>query len=270
MEKITNEPFTEHDFVAILLQLLCQNGVYKINESELEKKLGCYYKNPNFRELFQRIYMIGSINGEKVCLYEGLYQEKYFTNNIRFEQRHSDILYLVYDKNRDLSRYEKHLSEDGKAKIRLIAKQLGLIYKLECDSKYKVNIYGYNPNCDYILVEGENWSRTLSFELITDGDIETIEYGDIKNEKIYYESPLNIDEAVQLRDKKVIYVGLKNASFAIKQGLCNGEIRYCNINTEITNEEKLKQIVNIANREYVGGQYALIEEAPYVRKLVLK
>lgn len=262
--------FTEHDFVAVLLSLLCQNGVFKINEKELEKKLCCYYKNSKFSELFQDISMIHGINSDRVCLYNGLYQEKYFTNNIRFEQRQSDILYLTYDKDRDLSRYDQYLSDDGKLKIQLIATQLGLINRLECSSKHKLNLYGFNPNRQYLLVNGKNHLRTLGFELITDGDIETVEYGDTSDKEVFYESPLNIDEAIQLKDNKVIYIGLKNASFAIKQGLCNGKIRYCSVDTEITEEEKLKQIVNMANQEYIDKEYALTEEAPYVRKLFLK
>lgn len=270
MEKFAEKQFTEHDFVSMLLSLLCQNGVSKIKEKELERKLVCYYKNPNFSELFQDISITHGINGDRVCLYNGLYQEKYFTNNVRFEQRQSDILYLAYDNDRNLSRYEQYLSDDGKLKIRLMASQLGLITRLEGSSKNKLNIYGFNPNHQYLLVNGKNHLRTLGFELITDGDIETIEYGDTSDKEVFYESPLNIDEAIQLKDNKVIYIGLKNASFAIKQGLCNGKIRYCSVDTEITEEEKLKQIVNMANQEYIDKEYALTEEAPYVRKLVLK
>lgn len=71
-----------------------------------------------------------------------------------------------------------------------------------------------------------------------------------------------------LKDNKVTYVNLKNASFAIKQGLCNGKIRYSIANTEITDPKVLEEIMNIANHKY--EDFSLTEQVTYVRKLLLK
>lgn len=269
MLKFVERQFTEHDFVATLLALLCQNGVTTLNEKELEKKLFCYYKNSEFSELFQDIVPKKGTIDMEVNLYEGLYQEKFFTSNVMFEQRNSDDLYLAYKKDIDLSRYMCTLSEDGKLKLRQLANELAIRYKIERSSQHKLNIYAYNPNCHYLLVNGKKDRSKLSFELITDGEIEFIEYNKGK-EDVFYENPYKMDSATRLTDNEVVYLILRDASYAIKQGLYNGEIRYCNVNTEILDEEKLKQISDIANREYTSDEYAITDEAPYVRKLSLK
>ena len=87
---------------------------------------------------------------------------------------------------------------------------------------------------------------------------------------IIMKSPMYPNEYRTLKDNKVAYVNLKNASFAIKQGLCNDEIRYCIANTEIIDPKVLERIMNIANQKYDNNDFSLTEQAPYVRKLVLK
>lgn len=271
LEMFTDKKFTEYDFVSTLLPLLFQNGVYQIDERELEEKLFYYYKNPNFRELFQDICIENLPSHKSVCLYDGFYREKYFGNGIRFDQLHSDILTLAYPENTSLSLQEQALSEDGKLKMKQMAHELAIRYKIEQNSKLKLRIFGVNPNCHYQLVHGKHHSSLLSFELITDGDILTINHQDTRGiEHYYYESPVSPNEAVQLEDNKAIYVSLKNATYAIMQGLCDGKIRYCNVNTQILDEKKLKEIANFANQKYEKNEYALTEEALYVRKLILK
>lgn len=131
LETFSEKQFTEHDFVALLLPLLCQNGIYRIDEENLEEKLYYYYENKEFEELFQEIVPVRGVNEMKLNLYDGLYREKYFSGNIWFEQLHSNVLNLTYDKDIDLSRYEHYLSEDGKLKIRQMAKELATRYKAE-------------------------------------------------------------------------------------------------------------------------------------------
>lgn len=271
LENFSDKRFKEYHFVALLLPLLFQNGVYKIDERELERKLFYYYKNPNFRELFQDIVIEDLPSYKSVCLYDGFYQEKYFENGIWFDQMNSDILNLAYNKDIDLSLYEQYLSEDGRLKIRQIAQELSKRYKAEQRSTIKLSIYGINPNCHYQLVHGVHHNSLLSFELITDGDIQTINYQDNKGfEHCFYDSPFDPDEAVQLEDNKVVYIGLQNATYAIKQGLCDGKIRYCNVNTQLLDKTQLERVVDIANQKYNEAEYVLTEKAPYVRKLILK
>lgn len=168
-------------------------------------------------------------------------------------------------------RYEQRLSDDGKLKMRQMAEELATRYKAEENSKVKLNIYGVSPNCHYSLVHGKNYGSLLSFELITDGDIASIDYPNIvEMEQIFYESPLVPNSAIQLKDNRVAHVCLQNATYAIKQGLCDGKIRYCNVNTQVVDDRVLQEIVNLANQRYEKGEYAITEEAPYVRKIILK
>lgn len=271
LENFVGRRFTEHDFVALLLPLLCQNGIYRINEGELEEKLWSYYKNNGFKELFQEIVPSRGINEKKLNLYDGLYREKYFGGSVWFDQLHSNILNLTYGKDIDLSIYEQSLSEDGKLKIRQMAQELATRYKAERNSKTKLKIFGFDPNCHYSLVYGNHIGSLLSFELITDGDIASIDYPDLTGmEHLFYESPLNPNEAIQLKNNRVAHVCIQNATYTIKQGLYNEKICYCNVNTQVLDEKRLQGIVNLANQKYEKAEYALTDEAPYVRKLVLK
>jgi len=205
-----------------------------------------------------------------VNLHEGFYLEKYFGKGIQFDQLHSDILTLAYAKDIDFSLSEQRLSENGKLKIRQMAEELAARYKTERKSKVRLNIYGVNPNYHYQLIHGIRYSNILGFELITDGDILEINPQTMKGFEYYYTSPINPNEAVQLENNKVVYVSLENATYAIMQGVCDGKIRYCNVNTQILDEKRLKKISNLANKKYEKDEYALTDEEPYVRKLVLK
>ncbi len=272
LERFAEIKFTENDFVALLLPLLCQNGIYKINERELEERLYYYYKNQDFKELFQDIVPKRGITHHELNLYDGLYREKYFSGSIWFEQMHSNILNLRYRPDEDLSRYEEGLSEDGKSKIRQIATELSKRYKAEQNSKVKLRIFGVEPNGSYSLVHGKHHSKWASSELITDGDISKIDYPDT-NEHYFYASPINPNEAIQLKDNRVAHVTLVNATYAIEQGVCDGKVRHSIVNTELLEEDQLEEIVNIASQTYEmyqGNQTLLTTEAPYVRKIVLK
>lgn len=136
-------------------------------------------------------------------------------------------------------------------KIRQIAQELAIRYKIEENSKNKLFIYGFNPNNSYRLVYGKDTGRVMGFDLITDGDIESIDYPDnVGKEFLFYESPLNPNDNKQLKKPKVVDVKIKNATYTIKQAICDGKIRFCKVNTQILDEEKLNEIVNLANQSY--------------------
>ena len=267
LEMFHNSIFTEYDFVATLLPLLYKNGIYQISEEQLAKKLYYYYKNKNYKELFQDIVLTKGALDKQVDINDALYREKFFSGNIFWDSMRGEPLNLCYDSNTDLSHYEQNLSEDGKRKIRKIAEELSIQKKIEQQSKYPLYIYKANPNQTYTLVYGQNLTNLLSFELITDGDISLIEYSDAKNDECYYEDPMYPNSYRTLKANRVVNVSLKDASFAIKQGLCNDKICYSIVNTEIISQENLKKIMNMANQKYDSNDFALTEQKPYVRKL---
>ncbi len=271
LNNFANNKFIEDDFLSLLLPLLFQNGIIKINEKELERKLFYYAKNPNFRELFQDICINNLPNLKTVDLADAFYRQKYFGNGIWLKQTDNDNLYLSYRNDIDLSKYEQCLSEDGRLKIKHMTQELAIRYKFEQTSKVKLNIYGVDPNCQYYLVHGKYYSHLLSYELITDGDILTTNYSYTKGTlSYYYESPRNLNEKVRLENNTVLYLKLKNATYAIKRGLCDEDICYCNVNTQILDESKLNEIVNLANSKFKKFDYVYKKRAPYVRKLILK
>lgn len=270
LKSFKEREFSEYNFTALFLRLLHQNGVYVIDEWTIEEKLFYYYKNPNFRELFQDIAIENLPSHKAIILHDSLYREKYFGNGICFDTLQPDILNLFYPDNTDLSYYEQALSEDGKLKIRQLAYEFALRYKAECNGKVKTNILGINPNCSYDLIHGYNKGKELGFELITDGDIVKLNKPDMKGlEHLYYTSPYNYREAIQLEDNKVIYVTLKNATYAIKQGFCNGKICYATINTLSLDPKELDMLVEMANQKY-DDTITLNKEEPFIHKLSLK
>lgn len=272
LELFKDPEFTEHEFVATLLSLLCKKGICQIDEDEIARKLYYYYKNNNYKELFQDITLMKGTLDSKVDIYEGMYREKFFSGNICWDtMRGQPLINLRYDPNIDLSCYEQNLSADGKFKIRKMAEELSMRIKIEQKSKHPLYIYGVDPNQVYTLVQGRSLTDLLSFELITDGDIFAIQYNETKGDGKYaYENPMHPNQYRTLKDNKVAYVRLNNASFAIKQGLCGDEIRYCIANTEIADPKLLEEIMNIANTKYEGNEFAITEQTPYVRKVVLK
>ncbi len=176
------------------------------------------------------------------------------------------MLHLNYAIDKDISDHEQKLSEDGKKRIREIAEELSTQSIIEQQSNCPLYIYGFNPNKAYTLIHGKRSADLLSFELITDGDISSISYK--KDDKNYYEDTNYPNRYVVLKDNDVANLKLKNASYSIKQGLCNDKICYSIVNTKITNLETLEQIMNIANNRY--EDYNLTNKAPYVKKIVLK
>ena len=91
LEMFHDPIFTEHDFVAILLSLLCKNGVYQISEQQLAKKLYYYYKNEDYKELFQEICLTRGSLDNQVDIHDGLYQEKFFSGNIFWDSMGGEI-----------------------------------------------------------------------------------------------------------------------------------------------------------------------------------
>ena len=54
MPKLENAPriFTENDFVNLFIPLLRKNGIIRLNETELKKKLYYYYLKEEYKEYF--------------------------------------------------------------------------------------------------------------------------------------------------------------------------------------------------------------------------
>lgn len=268
-EMFYEKKFTEYDFLGTLLRLLSQEGVMKINEFELERKLFPYYRSQEYRELFQDVSCSREDFGEKLDLNNAFYREKYFGSSVWYTTCNSVELYLIVDAIEDLPYFEKSLSDDGKRKIRKLAYELGVQYAAEKSATMPLYIYKSNPNRNYFLPSGEYGRSHYSFEMLTDGEILGLEQIDTRNmEHIFYPSSYSINERVQLTNLKEICFEIKNASFALKKGLCNHKLCYSVLNTQMMDKNTLLKLVLLAND--VGYESNNIPEESFVRKVTLK
>lgn len=270
MSKLENKhsnslQFTEYDFIRLLLVLLRQYGVYRVNDKELQKKLFYYYKNPYFKKLFEEINITAIENQKIVDLHRGIQKEKMLREIIWMDLIHANTLNLRDTSEINLEQYKQLLSNDANSKIQQIAQELGIIREIERSSIHKLNIYKTNPNQQYQLIHEEN-KKNYAFEfiLITDGNIAIPD----NLEQISHQYMPN--KAIQLKDPKTIDIHLKNASYVIIQTLNNYQIQYCSVYTEILENEKLRKIVDIANMQHKNQNDSIKKELPYVKKITLK
>jgi hypothetical protein len=81
-----NDKFTSYNFLRLLLALLYQNEIYKIDENELERKLFYYWKIEGFSELFRCLLIEDTSNHKSVILYDEFSKEK-STKYVSFDKR---------------------------------------------------------------------------------------------------------------------------------------------------------------------------------------
>ena len=267
--RMFSEPeFTEDRFVRLFLRLLYKNRVYCLDEVELSRKLYYYYKNPEFKELFRDIAK--DRYRDAVDIHHGMASEKYFAGNVIPVHNSCTKICLFYGENSDLPIYTKGLSEAEISLMEKIAQDFGIRSRIELTNKYRMNIYGTDPNQCYYLVNGEYWINNLNSELLTDGNIKTITRDDTKGkEHLIYPNPIYPYNSVQLKNAQSICVELENASYAVQQGLEDGLIQNLEIYTTCLEPLKLEQIREIANKKQEEDNF-LISEKPYVRKIDLK
>ena len=56
----------------------------KLVKNNLQKKLYYYYKNNDYKELFQDIILTKGALDNQVDIHDGIYREKFFSGNIFF------------------------------------------------------------------------------------------------------------------------------------------------------------------------------------------
>ena len=232
MEKETK--FNEKDFTNLLLSLLCKNGIYKVNEEDLTKKLFYYYKNKEYRELFQDI----KTTKKHINITSGLYLEQTHTNNIIINPNESENIYLNYNININLEDYKDKLSNEALISILKIAKNVAISIKLENYSDNKLNIYHTNPNNTYTLINGIYKNKNIKTTIITDGKTKIINKIKLENYKRNNKTSSIIDQ-----------IQIKNATFTIIQNIENNKIKNITIYTKLEKFNDLKEISDIDNNK---------------------
>lgn len=267
-KEIAPRIFTENDFISMLIPLLSKNGIMRLNETELKKKLYYYYLKNEYRELFQDIvpYQEKGASDRMLNVENGIYHYKTFSNNVVWDSMNPENLILIPERNLDLSFYKQYLTKDGIKKMYQMAEEFGIRYKAEFYSKKLFNIYANNPNHFYHLCTGTYHSNEYSWQLITDGTIKQMDRIKFQQEHFYYENPTRPHSEIQLRNAISATVEIENANYVLMQGLENEHIKKLKAYTNLIDLEKLKQIANIDS----NNCETLINEKPYIRKYILK
>ncbi len=260
--------FTENDFVSMLIPLLRKNGIVRLNETELKKKLYYYYLKEEYKELFQDIvpFQEKGASDRMLNIENGLDHYKTFGGSVIWDSMHPESLILTKGEDLNLSFYRRYLTEDGIKRIYQMAQEFGIRYKAEYYSKKPFNIYGDNPNHFYHLCIGKYHNDEYSWQLITDGDIKKIEVEQYPQGHFYYEDPTRPNSEIQLKDATSASVEIENANYVLMQGSENENIRRLKAYTNLVALDPLEQIASIDNDScpiIIGGK-------PYVKKYILK
>ena len=269
MKKIFNviigRKFTAYDFISVFLPLLQESGVSEFTLDELSKKLFCYYKEKNFREIFSEINQFGY--EAKVNVEKAINQEKMESEYLWTDVKEPSKIYLNYPSNMKLHRFRRDLSKDGLNKIRQMALDFSIRYQYEITSSIQMDIYGGNPEYEYYyLGAGQNGNNYIRWDLITDGEIKNIQK-QMNQGNFFFENPKDSENKLLLNNNTIKALYLKNAKYAILQGYMNDKIKRIKVYTELLDKYSLKQIQTIANTEYNGLEKTIDEGKPYIRKI---
>ena len=229
-----NEYFKEIEFTSLFFALLYKEGITKVEEKEILKKLYYYYRLPDFKCLF---YDIGLLFGfDKVDLNKSLAIEKEI-KNIAYDGNYLNLDYRNYDYKNFLTRKNVEcLTEMSR-----LVKQFALRLKIEQENKYPINIYYKDANGHYNIFQGKKQKQNVYWQLITNGTTHFDKK--IKFLMNYAENPLNDNEIQHIRCKIIRNTILK--------GMNDDEIGRIKVFTQINNEEQLKKICEYANDEEI-------------------
>ena len=256
--------FDISEFIKTFLPLLQESGVGEFNLDELSKKLYYYYKTSQFKEIFEEL----SINDyeEKLNITEVVEQEKNLAQNLWYEDSKPEKIYLNYPSYMPLNVWKSNLSRDGLNKLTKIACDFSTRYKIEITSICPLNIYSLNPNKKfYYLGSGIYNNQKIRWDLITDGDVKNIQMQKNKG-NFFFENPEKNATKILLKNNTIKALYLKNAKYALLQGIINDEIKKVKVYTEILDKYTLEQIKNIGNTVY-DEDNLIDEDKPYIRKI---
>lgn len=259
---------TEEKFVKLFLTLLCKNGVFKINEDELSKKLYYYLKKKEYKELFQDITSsIDSVN-----IKDGINHEKYFAQNICFSEQQPEKLFLLYDAGVETEslKEEFEISDRTLSLMHQIASEIAMMKKIEIRSKTVMNILNKKPNQDYTLTSGKYHSKVLTWDLITDGVVKEIKPLNPKlYENCFFKEPGSKTKTlVKLNKFQGKCVTVEGASYAVLQGKVDEKLKELEIYTEQMDMNYLKRVSEIADQVYHEENNP--SEKPTVKRMILK
>ncbi len=222
-------------------------------------------------EIFQDICLSRSSFSHEVNIDDGLYRKKYFGGNVLWNSNNSNKLFLMYPLDINTAIYEKKLGCENFGLMNQMVFELVLRNYIESKSWKKLLIYGSNPLSKYTLLQGEAYENQVGLELISDGIVKSKRFLDQNTfGNCFFDSPYSLDEKMQIQDSLMADVFVENASYAILRGMANQEVQHARVWTNILDENKLRQICEIANTSYNSSENLAMKGEPFVRKIRLK
>lgn len=129
------EILSEEKFVKLFLSLLCKNGIFRINEAMISKKLYDYSKRKEYKELFQNITSLK----DSINITNGIKYERDFANKILTTPTNPPQLILLYDAATEITdlKAEMGLCDEALLQMMRMVDEITLLKKVESHSKKK-------------------------------------------------------------------------------------------------------------------------------------
>lgn len=256
--------FRERDFVRLLLYALNVQGIKMIYQRELENKLSPYKLDEKYQILMTDVFP--RRNERDLNLSDGMYDARCFGNLI-YTINNTNKMILPEIKDDYKQFIEKLYSVDQINLMLELAKEYKLRTDIEAKARYKLNIYGLNPNQDYSLATGVYNRENVTWQLITDGTLSKNSYS-VHDSTISCRDPKWEFEGIGLNEVKLRAVIVENASFVIEQGKTDFSNGVSNLYTKIMDKELLEILADYSTGFYSSNSCeTLTEEAPYVFSL---
>lgn len=242
MKKTQPQIFSALDFTALFLQELKRNHIPKFNQDELEKELYTYRQLEKFKPLFLDM----DCRYEEVQLSEAISTLE-IIGGISWYGVHPEIKYILSD---TLSGEEHTATLDTK-KVNL-TKELADDYifrkRLASKSPISLNVSVLNPNRNYRITKGDYHNARIHWNLITDA--KTVVVSDVEGipEDIahYVTNPKNRKDSIPISNSLRQSIEVKNATFAISQGIVDGIVKCATIHSQSLDKEAVSKMVDYA------------------------
>ncbi len=254
----------KQQLIHILLPLLYQRGIDKINVDELGKKLYYYSNDPKFKKLF--FEMQTNDDKKTIDFSYSINHEKQF-GHVFENVNDSKIIGLDYD-DFSLHNFGKNFGTFRLNLLLQLADQISFIKDIETSINSDAHIYCDNPNQEYYLVNGKTYLDSFNWELLTDGEVNSNVFLDYCKDT-YYKNPNSNNKLMMLQESEARRIFLKDASYAVMQEKYNNQIRRIEIFTKSMDRNTLKEIGNISKTDY-SSSTEILSDGAYVRKIKLK
>lgn len=143
---------------------------------------------------------------------------------------------------------KKKLSEDGKQKIRKLAKELAIMDETERENPHRLCIYKTSPNHIYTLVYGMISNEPFHFHLKSDGQITILKSRPLQYDPTFYIDPIDFQKHTRIDNPHHQLLNVSNAQYTMMQAIYNNHLCYSVIETKIVDKDSLKQIVKEADQ----------------------